>query len=211
MLIVGPIAILLIERGLTHGFGQSWPAPLAVAAVDTVYGTIAAAAGAGLHRALGSATPVLQVFAGVVLIGLGVNMGMAVQRERRQAAGPPEAALASAPTGGAHLRSEDDAGLVPVRTLDHSTSRAAVGRRFAALVAINPLTILAFVSLAISAGRWLSPMWVLGVALASLVVHHSWVVLGHVLGRTLSANAILATRMCGISVVIALGVRQILA
>jgi threonine/homoserine/homoserine lactone efflux protein len=218
MLIVGPIAILLVERGLTHGYGQSWPAPLAVAAVDTVYGALAAGAGAAANRVIGGRIGALETVAGLVLVALGAHMAVSMYRThtRTSAAAVPasgdSASLSLAERPGVEARvgttAEGSAsgGTAAAGAEDHR----AVARRFLAIVAVNPLTILAFISLALSAGRWLSPMWVVGVALASLIVHHGWMFVGHALGKTLSPRAILATRVLGVSVVIALGLSHLL-
>jgi len=82
--------------------------------------------------------------------------------------------------------------------------------RFAALCAINPLTLVAFATLAMSAGAALGPGWVLGIVSASVLVHGGFLVLGDALGRVLTPQLIHRGRMLGCLGVAVLGIHTLL-
>ena len=82
--------------------------------------------------------------------------------------------------------------------------------RFAGLCAINPLTLVAFASLAVSAGANIGPGWVVGIVCASLLVHGGFLVLGDTLGRVLTPALIHRGRLLGCLGVAALGVHTML-
>lgn len=183
LLTVGPIAVMLFEHALVTGARRSIPAGLAVAGVDLVWGGVALVAGTALQRLLSGQMSLLNTIAGLVLLGLAVDMGLKVWRSTSRVDGH-----GNAPTPQSPLR---------------------VARRFAAVCAFNPLTVLAFVTLALTAGRALSPMWVAGIAAASLMVHGGWVLLGGGLGRALPPRAVLALRIGGVASVAFLGLSHL--
>ncbi|MGB3159144.1 MAG: hypothetical protein WBB09_16320, partial [Candidatus Microthrix parvicella] len=104
-----------------------------------------------------------------------------------------------------------DSGTAP-RHPQAATGRAPAGlaARFAGLCAINPLTLVAFASLAVSAGANIGPGWVVGIVCASLLVHGGFLVLGDTLGRVLTPALIHRGRLLGCLGVAALGVHTML-
>ena len=205
LIIVGPIAILLIEQGLSHGYQASWSAPMAVATADMMYGSVAAFAGTAAQRTLRGSEDVLRIAAGAVLVGLAIFMLYKLVSTKRL-----ERTDESSPTAtdaGALIDEQSAQTAVAHPAASHP---ARLARKFLGLVAVNPLTILAFVSLAVSAGKWLSPMWVLGVGIASFLVHNGWVMIGHALGHALPAKALDAARVGGCALVLYIGVSNLM-
>ncbi|MEZ5381702.1 MAG: LysE family transporter [Microthrixaceae bacterium] len=186
LLIVGPMALMIVDTGLTSGVRAGWPAPVGVATVDLAYASLTAAAGVGLQRALGEHRQAMGWLGGAALLGLAAYLLMQAQGQRRQPATHP-----ARPTHVAH------------------TAPIGLAARFAALCAINPLTLMAFGSLAVSAGANLGPGWVVGIVAASLLVHGSYLVLGGAMGRVLTPALVHRGRLLGSVGVAALGVHTL--
>jgi threonine/homoserine/homoserine lactone efflux protein len=171
MIMVGPIAVLLVEAGLGHGFRRAWPAGVGVAAADLTFATGAALGGAALVHAVDGWAPTLRLVAVVVLAAVGAHLLVRALRHR----GPDEVEAGDTPR--VHRR------LAP---------------RFYALTLANPLTIIAFTSLVLAGGADRDPSsWALGIASASLLVHVSLVALGSGLGSVLGDRLQRGLRIVG--------------
>jgi threonine/homoserine/homoserine lactone efflux protein len=188
MIMVGPIAVLLVETGLGHGFRRAWPAGVGVAAADLTFAMGAAIGGATLIHALDRWAPTLRATAVVVLAAVGLHL--LIRAVRRPSAG------AEAIAGGN--------GFVTTSTPDPTapSPRPRAGRRLAprfyALTLANPLTIVAFTSLVLAGGVDREPRaWALGIASASLLVHVSLVAIGSGLGAVLGDRMQRGLRVAG--------------
>jgi arginine exporter protein ArgO len=144
---VGPVALLVVQEGLARGFRIAAGAAVGVAAVDTLYAVAATTAGGGVARLLDEHALVVRVVSAVALVAVAA-WGLRQTIAARAASG--------APTAAAWLERA-----TPSRTF----------ARFVGLTAVNPLTALAFVSVAVGlaprlggAGR---AAFVVGVACAS--------------------------------------------
>ncbi|MCB1028781.1 MAG: hypothetical protein KDB24_13580 [Microthrixaceae bacterium] len=198
LIIVGPIALMIVDTGLTDGVRRGWPAPLGVVGVDLMYGSVAAAAGLGLQRVLGAHQVAIGVAGGITLLALAVHL----MRHVRD----------SAPTSAAVVTATGPAGFPEPSRNAGGAHRAPVSlaARFAALCAINPLTLVAFATLAVSAGTNLGPGWVVGIVSASLLVHGGFLVVGDTLGRVLTPTLIHRGRILGCASVAALGLHTLI-
>jgi len=181
MIMVGPIAVLLVETGLGHGFRRAWPAGVGVAAADLTFAMGAAIGGAALIHALDGWAPTLRATAVIVLAAVGCHL--LVRAVRRPAA------AADVTSGRA------------VATATDTTTRRDGRRlapRFYALTLANPLTIVAFTSLVLAGGAAREPRsWALGIAAASLLVHLSLVAIGSGLGSVLGERMQRGLRIAG--------------
>lgn len=185
MVALGPISVLLLDQGLDRGTRAAAPAALGVAGADLSLSLLAATAGATAAAALAPATPWLTVAAVAVLLWLAVGLaraGMADLRTVRLAT-----TLATSSERGAVAL---DLGGPPPRTPTlHSFDGSRLAAAFYGLTIINPLTLVLFVSLVVAGGPAVGTIgWALGMALASLVAHGGFVVLGGALGQRLPAR-----------------------
>jgi arginine exporter protein ArgO len=144
---VGPVALLVVQEGLARGFRIAAGAAVGVAAVDTLYAVAATTAGGGVARLLDGHALVVRVVSAMALVAVAA-WGLRQTIAARAGSG--------APTAAAWLERA-----TPSRTF----------ARFVGLTAVNPLTALAFVSVAVGlaprlggAGR---AAFVVGVACAS--------------------------------------------
>ena len=74
LMIIGPIALMVVDIGLTDGVRRGWPAPLGIATVDLLYGSVAATAGLGLQRLLGTHRSAIGVVGGLTLLVLAAHL-----------------------------------------------------------------------------------------------------------------------------------------
>ena len=210
LLIVGPISLMVLDTGLTTGVRGGWPAPLGVASVDLVYASATAAAGLGLQRLLSEHEQALGWGGGLALMTLAAYL-LIHARSQQGGAGVAERADL-APVSVCSPASNDvtaDA-IGHARSLTPRPAPVGLAARFAALCAINPLTLVAFATLAVSAGTSLGTGWVVGIVSASVLVHGGFLVLGDALGRVLTPRLIHRGRMLGCLGVAALGVHTLL-
>lgn len=185
MIAVGPISLLLLDQGLERGPLVAAPAALGVAAADLTFATGAALAGASITALLAPMTGWLTVAAVALLAWLAVDLArsaVADLRDPRRVAVPvgadaaPVGADAASPLG--QLRGPQLAGA------------------FYGLTMVNPLTIVLFVSIVIAGGPGVGTGgWAVGMALASLVAHAAFVVVGGVLGARLGPSATARLRL----------------
>lgn len=203
MIAVGPISVLLLDQGLERGIRVAAPAALGVATADLTFSVAAAGGGATLSALLAPVEGWLTLGAVAVLAWLAIGMGRSAVAELRSVA--PAGLVASerparelAVVGGPATPGEAD--LVD----DEASSTVAFahlrGLRLAAaffgLTMVNPLTIVLFASVVIAGGTGVgSAGWALGMALASLVAHGSFVVAGGALGTTLGPVATARLRL----------------
>ena len=174
MAMVGPVALLLIEQGMRHGFVGGLPAVAGVATTDLSFSVGAAVAGAGAARVLEPAEGALHLLAFAVLAVLAAHTWNSARRDL--AAPTPQGGPAAPPIGG-HL------------------SRAAT---FFAVTAGNPLTVVVFASLVLSGKQGIgSSGWVLGMTIASALVSTAYIALGHGLGLVLRPGTAARLRMAG--------------
>lgn len=153
MLILGPVAVLLLDTGMSRGFRWGWPAAAGVVTADATLAAVASVAHEAMAPWLDSVSSFAPVASGVTLAGVGAWL-LVPQKVATTADAPP-----TVPPG--------------------DGDRFRLARTFWAFTAVNPLTILAFGALLIAAGPSASGAgWPLGVALASLIVHFSLVATG---------------------------------
>jgi threonine/homoserine/homoserine lactone efflux protein len=202
MIAVGPISVLLLDQGLERGLRVAAPAALGVAAADLTFSTAAAAGGATLSAALAPVEGWLTLGAVAVLAWLAFGMARSALGELRLAstAGPVvadaharELALvgAAAPAGAGDAIVEAS----PSGAFGHLRG-VRLAAAFFGLTLVNPLTIVLFASVVIAGGAGVgSAGWALGMALASLIAHGSFVVLGGALGTTLGPVATARLRL----------------
>lgn len=180
MIAVGPISLLLLDQGLERGPLVAAPAALGVAAADLTFATGAALAGASITALLAPMTGWLTVAALALLAWLAVNLARSAVADLR---GPsrvtaPVGAVAASPSPLGQLRGPRLAGA------------------FYGLTMVNPLTIVLFASIVIAGGPGVGTAgWAIGMALASLVAHAAFVVVGGVLGARLGPSATARLRL----------------
>ena len=89
---IGPIALLIVNYGLTSGWRAAVESGLGAALADFTYGLVAFAAGHALAPALEAREGGIRLVASAVLVGFGVWMAVSAIRRRgteaRPAAGP---------------------------------------------------------------------------------------------------------------------------
>ncbi len=161
---LGPIGLLIVDRGMRHGRNVGLAAAAGVATTDLVYGSLALTATAWATRVIDPiARPSTYLAAGVI-----AAIGLRGVLQRRVA-----------PTGEPHADPAPQAATArPVRTF--------VG--FVALTAINPATVLAFAALTLAlSDRLDSPAtrlaFLVGISVASLSWQAALAHLGARLGR----------------------------
>lgn len=164
ILAVGPVAVLLVNTGMRFGFRRGSAAALGVATADTTYAMLAAAAGTAITHWLTRYQDQLRLGAAGVLAVVGITMIVTAYRSRPSDAEQEAASEERAASGS------------PLRT----------GAAFFAITISNPLTIVAFGSLAISTGKAIGLPWALGVGTASVVCHLALAGFGHSLGNLVS-------------------------
>lgn len=212
MLAVGPIAVLLLDQGLERGIRVGAPAAFGVAAADLTLSVVSAVAGATISSALAPWTTWLTLAAVGVLVWLAVDLGRSALAELA-AARAPELRLAE-PTmvmaGGPAERVEHvDAQVAPGRAVDGRADRAVdetpwllelrgarLAGAFYGITLVNPLTVVLFASVVVAGGAGVGTAgWALGMALASLLAHGGFLVLGGVLRTGLGPAATARLRL----------------
>jgi len=200
MIVAGPISMLLVDVGLGHGWRRGWRAAAGVAAADTTFAVLAVAAGGALVHALSGWEGVLRLTGAVALVAIAMHMLAGALRERRRAAVPQPASLATGPD--TDLVTEGEASPVP-----------RFAPKFFLLSLANPMTILAFASIVLASGRSASGIaWVAGMGAASFLAHGFFVGAGAGLGSVLtSPGAVSALRFFGVAVVLGIAAHFALA
>jgi len=187
-MLVGPIALLIVDVGLRCGFQSGFMAGAGVASADFFYAGVAALTGEALVLALSPYKDVLGLISALLLFGIG---GFGLWRVRK-----------TSTTGGAK------------QILIEGKLR--VYAQFLGLTLINPLTIVYFsalilsreVSYAITFGE--RAAFVVGAGLASLSWQTLLAALGATARRNLSPRFQLFASLMGNMVVIGFGLRIIL-
>ncbi len=175
MLILGPVAVLLLDTGMERGFRWGWPAAAGVVVADATFATVASVARAGLATWLDSVSSLTPIVSSITLAAVGVWLLATSRRPGRDDMGPSE-------------------GTVQVDSGD----RLRLARNFWALTSVNPLTVVAFGALVVAAGPAASgPGWPVGVALASLTVHFALVATGASVRSLVGPSAMLHLRVGG--------------
>ncbi len=198
---LGPVGLLVVQTGLTRGLRVGVGAALGVAAVDGAYAVVAVTAGVAVRAVVEPRAVLVQLVGAAVLVVVGAHglrstsrpaRGASVRARPARADVGPDVRPPAAPDSPAEpVRPVDPARpresarpleparpLDPIRTMDpiHPASprpgepvRAAL--RFVGLTALNPLTALTFVTVAVTLadglGRGLAVAFVVGVAAAS--------------------------------------------
>lgn len=191
MIAVGPISVLLLDQGLERGTRVAAPAALGVAAADLTFSTLAAVAGASVTALLAPVETWLTLVAVAVLGWLAFDMGRAATAELRLLRPAPELVPAGAPASHDEFveSAEAASGRGALANLEHLRG-VRLAAAFYGLTMVNPLTIVLFASVVIAGGAGVGTAgWALGMAMASLLAHGAFVVLGGVLGTTLSPTA----------------------
>jgi threonine/homoserine/homoserine lactone efflux protein len=210
MLAVGPIAVLLLDQGLERGIRIGAPAVAGVAAADLTLSIVSATAGATVSSVLAPWTTWLTAAAIVVLMWLAWDLGRSAWAElgdarrlgvpgaRTEVVVPVELIGAGAP-GARAAPGDGPVALEPGSRresglLDLSGMRL-VGA-FYGLTLVNPLTVVLFASLVVAGGAGVGTAgWAIGMALASLLAHGSFLVVGGLLGKGLGPVATARLRL----------------
>jgi threonine/homoserine/homoserine lactone efflux protein len=139
---VGPIAVLIVQCGLTRGFGSAARCGLGAGLADLTYALIAFTVGPAISGLLAAHRRQVEIVASLVLVGFGLWMIRSALRARKTAG-----------------EGEAQPGEQPVET------RREIATTFL-LTIVNPLTVLAFVSFSAQLG--LDPSWrqAIGLSLA---------------------------------------------
>lgn len=175
---LGPIGLLIVDRGMRHGCRVGLAAAAGVAATDLVYGVLALTATTWATRTIEPITRPSTYLAAGVIAAIGVR-GLLQRRE------PPSDA-----------RSADAA----PQALPARPARTFVG--FAALTAINPATVLAFIAVTLALTDRLDSLatrlaFLFGIAVASLSWQAALAHLGARLGRRPRPGLQQRTRQAG--------------
>ena len=195
MIAVGPISVLLLDQGLQRGVRAAAPAALGVAAADLTLSFVAVIGGARLSELLAPISPVLRVLAVGTLALLALGLAPAALAELRESRlDAPALAIAGAGVGGgagegATDEADDQAGDRETRGFTHLDG-GGLAAAFYGITLVHPLALVLLVSLVVAGGPGVGTGgWAVGMALASLVAHGGFVVLGGLLGSRLSAAA----------------------
>jgi threonine/homoserine/homoserine lactone efflux protein len=165
---VGPVALLVMQEGLARGFRVASGAAVGVATVDALDAAVATTVGGGVASLLDGHVPVVRAASAAALVAVAA-WGLRQTFASRSAAGAP-------PAAGVVERA------TPSRTF----------ARFVALTAVNPLTALAFASVAVGLAPRLAGSgrvaFVVGVACASAAWQLTLAAAGSTLRTRLSAS-----------------------
>ncbi|HEX5532745.1 MAG TPA: LysE family transporter [Actinomycetales bacterium] len=156
---LGPVGILLLQEGITRGRRAGLAAATGVAAVDGVYAVLASIFGGALAGLLYGHEHTVRLVAAVVLGAVAVHGLARVAKSRRSVVGDLNA-------GGT------DAEASPLNVRGRRPASSFV--RFAALTAVNPLTIVYFVTVTTALGAAAGAAGVAVFALGVLVASWSW-------------------------------------
>jgi len=187
-MLIGPIALLIVDVGLRRGFQSGFMAGAGVASADFFYAGVAALTGEALVLALSPYKDVLGLISALLLFGIG---GFGLWRVRKP----------STPGGAKQILIE---------------GKLRVYAQFLGLTLINPLTIVYFSALILSGevsnvvtfGERIE--FVVGAGLASLSWQTLLAALGATARRKISPRFQLFASLLGNMVVIGFGLRSIL-
>lgn len=207
MIIVGPIALLLIEQGLERGLRGGLPAALGVASADLTFASLTAVAGVAAAAVIQPFEPVLRVGAVVLLAGLAARVWRSAGRDRVTALAARPAELVGATVGPSQALP-----VAGVPAPEPAAGPMVRGLGFFALTALNPLTVVVFASIVLGGGAGTGTLgWVVGMVLASLMVNLGFVAIGHGLGAVLDDAATAGLRMAAAVLIVAMAVYFALA
>ncbi len=225
MIIVGPIALLLVDQGLRRGLKGGYPAAIGVAGADLVYSTLAAVAGVAAARVLTPVESWLQIGAVIVLGAMATRIALQAWRELKPTeplAIPelaPAVAIGPGPASDLRRSNESDMVLAHLGAADTSTDtcctmtsetpaeRLVLAAGFFGITAVNPVTIVAFATIVMSGRRGVgSPGWVIGMVAASLMVNMAFLAVGHTLGAVVDQDSINRLRLGGAVLMVLLGI-----
>jgi arginine exporter protein ArgO len=212
MIAVGPISVLLLDQGLQRGVRRAAPAAFGVATADLTLSSVAVIGGARLSSVLAPVAPLLTVLAVGTLVVLAVGLARAAMTElrevRRSRVDAPVMSTVGAPLDRCDVAPEPETTAVDeaARGFAH-LGGGGLAAAFYGITLVHPLALVLLVSLVVAGGPGVGTAgWAIGMALASLVAHGGFVVLGGLLGTRLSpvANARLrlgaAAFMAGLAV-----------
>ncbi|HUZ18156.1 MAG TPA: LysE family transporter [Spirochaetia bacterium] len=201
---IGPIALLIVEAGLSYGFARAFLAGAGAASADLLYASAAAFGGGALVGVLGPATGLIRAIAGFAVSAIGLAGLWRLRRtivrvRRRQDAtdAPPE------------QDSPNEEGAPPA-------GPAAIYFRFVGLTMLNPLTIGYFAAIVVGgpSGELTVParmVFAAGAAAASLSWQSLLALVGSALRRRLTLNIRFVADIIGNLIVVVLGVRILFA
>lgn len=202
MIMVGPIALLLVEQGLRRGVRGGYPAALGVASADLLYSSVAAVAGVAVAGLLRPFEAWLSVGAVLMLCFIGLKVGISAMQDVRQLSAE------QASTGEAQLLGAGGAGSTVVAG---PKAGLALAGGFFGITAINPLTIVIFATIVMSGTQGVGTMgWVIGMVVASLIVNMTFVTVGHTLGAVMDEVAVARVRLMAAGLIGALALHMAL-
>ncbi|MDQ2623578.1 MAG: LysE family transporter [Actinomycetota bacterium] len=184
---LGPIGLLLLREGLAHGFRVAAAGALAVGTVDLLYAIAAVFAGSWVVLVLTGAEQAIKLVGAAVLVAVAV---VGIVRAVRAA------------------RAHE---LAPELEVQSSSSAARAFGRFLGLTAINPLTALAFLAIALVLGPRLETVgdrigFVLGIFVGSLTWQLTLSAIGAILGARVSPRVQTVLQVVGFGIVLVLAV-----
>lgn len=225
MIVVGPIALLLVDQGLRRGFKGGYPAAIGVAGADLVYSSLAAVAGMAAAKVLAPVESWLQIAAVTMLCAMAARIALQAWRELKPTEAVPARELAPAVAVVAdqrtdhHRSNESGMVLVPVGAADTSAGsnrsgtpetlveRLVLAGGFFGITAVNPITIVIFATIVMSGRRGVgSPGWVIGMVAASLMVNMTFLAVGHTLGAVFNEGSINRLQLGGAALMVLLGI-----
>ncbi len=185
---LGPVGVLLVDRGVQRGLRTGLAAAAGVGTVDLAYGVVAVTSGTAVGATVATVERPATLVAAGLLAALGLH-GLVTARR-------------AVPVDRAVSRPDDPAG-------DRSTVRTFAA--FVGLTALNPATVLTFAAIAVAAGDTVTGpghrgAFVLGIGLASLAWQAGLATLGAAVGRRPRAGVLVATRLVGSVVLLAFAV-----
>jgi len=163
---LGAVGVLLVSEGMARGWRPGVAAACGVATVDLVYASAATAAGAAVASALAGRETAVRLVAATVLAVVAVR-GLLAARA------PSGVTSSGVTTGGVTTGGVTTGGVTTGGEDDHRPGALRSYWRFVAVTAVNPLTALYFVALAVAlgdriAGTAAAAAFVLGVGIGSL-------------------------------------------
>ena len=206
MITVGPIALMLVHAGVLRGFVAAWPAAIGVAAADLTWAVACAFGGSQLQRVLGPVSSALPSVAFVVLIAMaGVMLDRSLGAIRVAAATEGNVGVSTTALQPLALGRDGDP------SVHHRSGLRLVASMFM-LTVMNPLTIVAFTSVAVAMGRSATaPGWPVGIAVASLVVHGTLVAVGARIRHSLSPRGTSWLQLAGAVALAAMATNLVIA
>nr|AGC72676.1 lysine exporter protein (LYSE/YGGA) [uncultured bacterium A1Q1_fos_2286] len=203
MIAFGPISVLLFDQGLERGVRSAAPAAIGVASADLTFSVFAAIAGATIATVLAPVEHLMVLAAVGVLAWIAFAMGRSAITEMRLLG---DTATRSG-SGEDRSANRQPAAAAPFVGLSGSRLAGA----FYGLTMVNPVTIVLFASVVVAGTAGVgTPGWAVGMFLASLIAHGGFVVLGGVLGATLSTVATARLRLAAALFMVGLAVHFLL-